>query len=70
MRFIPVHRSKAILVLAPPEYRERIQGMIKELDQPGKQVLISAIIMQIGKRELQSLGTKIYSNPEAFGDLF
>ncbi len=69
VRFIPVHRSKAILVLAPPEYRDHIEKMIYELDQPGKQVLIKAIIMQVGQRELQSLGTKISSNPAAFGDI-
>ncbi|MBF0197390.1 MAG: hypothetical protein HQL32_06750, partial [Planctomycetes bacterium] len=69
VRFIPVHRSKAILVLSPPEYRERIQVMINELDRPGKQVLIKAIIMQVGQKDLQALGTKISSRPKAFGDI-
>lgn len=69
LRFIPVHRSKAILVLAPREYRESIREMIAVLDQPGKQVLINAAILQVDRRMLDSLGTKISSNPSALGDI-
>ena len=69
LRFIPVHRSKAILVLAPKDYLKSIREMIEVLDQPGKQVLINAVIIQVDRRKLDSLGTKISSNPLALGDI-
>jgi general secretion pathway protein D len=66
-RFIPVHRSKAILVLTPPEYEESIQKMIEELDQPGKQVMIKAVLLQVNYDKLHSLGVQYSSNPAALG---
>ena len=69
IRFIPVHRSKAILVLAPPEYEQSIKDIIEELDQPGDQVLIRAVILQVDRRHLQSLGMKISTDPLAFGNI-
>lgn len=67
IRFIPVHRSKAILVLAPQEYLTSIREMVEELDQPGKQVMIKAIIIQVTHESMTSLGVKLSSNPLAFG---
>lgn len=69
IRFIPVHRSKAILVLAPPEYFNSIQQMIEELDQPGKQVMIKVVIIEIDHSNMTSLGVQLASNPGAFGTL-
>jgi general secretion pathway protein D len=69
IRFIPVHRSKAILVLAPPEYHESIAAMIEELDQPGKQVMIKAVIMQVDHASMTSLGVQLATNADAFGTL-
>ena len=59
IRFIPVHRSKAILVLAPPEYMDDIRQMVEELDKPAKQVLIKAVIVQADHSEMTSLGLKL-----------
>ncbi len=67
IRFIPVHRSKAILVLSPQEYQQSIREMIEQLDQPGKQVMVKAIIIQVSHDSMTSLGIKISSNPSAFG---
>ena len=69
VRFVPVHRSKAILALAPPEYIGDIERMIQELDRPGMQVMIKAVIVEIGLSDMTSLGVQVASNPTAFGTL-
>ncbi|MCD6393533.1 MAG: type II secretion system protein GspD [Planctomycetes bacterium] len=58
IRFIPVARSKAILVLAPPEYLEDIKAMIAELDQPGMQVMIKVVIVEVNHSSMTSLGVQ------------
>ena len=69
IRFIPDPRSKAILVLAPPEFMGKIEDMIKELDRPGKQVRIKAIVVEVDHSDVTSLGLQLASNPLAFGTL-
>ncbi|MHC5088212.1 MAG: secretin N-terminal domain-containing protein [Planctomycetota bacterium] len=69
VRFVPVHRSKAVLVLSPPEYLEDITMMIKELDRPGMQVMIKVIIVDINLSDATSLGVQYASDPSAFGTL-
>ncbi len=66
-RFVPVHRSKAILVLAPPEYLQDITDVIRELDRPAQQVMIKAVIAEINVSDRTSLGVKLASDPAAFG---
>jgi general secretion pathway protein D len=67
IRFIPVHRSKAILVLSPKEYQDSIEVMIEELDKPGKQVMIKAVIVEVNHEDMTSLGVQIATNPDALG---
>jgi general secretion pathway protein D len=68
VRFIPDPRSKSILVLAPPEFHDKIEETIKELDVPGKQVMIKAVVVEVDHQDLTSLGLQLSSNPgEAFG---
>jgi type II secretory pathway component GspD/PulD (secretin) len=44
--------------------------MIKELDIPGRQVMLKAIIIEVDHRDLTSLGMQLSSDPEnAFGNL-
>lgn len=69
VRFIPDPRTKAILVLAPPEFMDNIKEMIKELDVPGKQVRIKAVVVLVDHQDLTSLGLQLASNPSAFGTL-
>ncbi len=69
VRFIPVARSKAILVLAPPEYFIDIQNMIAELDQPGMQVMIKIVIVEVDHQSMTSLGVQLTSNPGLFNNL-
>lgn len=69
IRFIPVHRSKAILTIAPPEYYEDIEAMVKKLDQPEMQVMIEAIIVEVDHSSMTSLGVQFSSNPNFFNSI-
>jgi general secretion pathway protein D len=69
IRFIPVERSKAILVLSPVEYQQSVKQMIEELDKPGKQVMVKAVIVQVDHSKMTSLGVQIATDPTAFGVL-
>ncbi len=70
IRFIPDPHSKSLLVLSPPEFKDRIREMIGKLDQPGRQVMIKAVIMEVDHSDLTSLGLQLASNPDdAFGTL-
>jgi len=61
IRFIPDPRTKSILVLSPREFMENIEALIQELDIPGKQVMIKAVIMQIDHSNVTSLGLQLKS---------
>jgi len=63
IRLVPVWRQNAIMVLAPPEYRQSVVDLIEQLDQPGRQVLISAIILEISRDDATNLGLRWSSNP-------
>ncbi len=69
VRFVPEPHRKAIMVLAPPEFIGGIRTMIDDLDMPGKQVVIEAIILEIEHSKLTSLGVELATNPAAFGSL-
>ena len=69
VRFIPDPHTKAILVLAPPEFMPQIEETIGALDIPGKQVMIKAIIIEVDHSSMTSLGVQLSSNPLAFGSL-
>lgn len=69
IRFVPESRTKSILVLSPPEFLPNIENLIAELDVPGKQVMIKAVIVEIDHKNLSSLGVQLASNSSAFGAL-
>jgi len=69
VRFVPVHRSKAMLVLSPPEYMDDMITMIEELDRPGMQVMVKAVIMEVNLQDSTSLGVRLSSDPSAFGTI-
>lgn len=69
VRFMPDPRCKAILVLCPPEYVEGIKKLIGELDTAGKQVLIKAIVVEVDRSKMTSLGVQLASDPTVFGAL-
>ena len=59
IRFVPEPRIKAILVLAPPEFMPEIEKLIEQLDIPGKQVMIKAIIVEVDHSSMTSLGVQL-----------
>ncbi len=61
-RFIPDTHSKSVLVLSPPEFLDSIESMIHELDIPGRQVMIKAIIIQVDHQNMTSLGLQVSSD--------
>jgi general secretion pathway protein D len=56
LRIVPVWRQNALMVLSPPEYRASITKLVTDLDQPGRQVLISAIVLDISRDDATALG--------------
>jgi general secretion pathway protein D len=69
IRFVPDPHTKSILTLAPPEFMDEIETMIDELDVPGKQVMMEAIIVEIEHSKVTSLGVELSTNPAAFGSI-
>jgi len=69
IRFVPEPHTKSIMVLAPPEFMDEIEGLIAQLDVPGKQVMIEAIIVEIEHNKVTSLGVELATNPAAFSSL-
>jgi len=69
IRFVPEPHTKSILTLAPPEFMDEIEAMIAELDVPGKQVMMEAVIVEIEHSKVTSLGVELSTNPDAFGSI-
>ena len=69
VRFVPDPRSKSVLVLAPPEFQSSLETTIKELDTPGKQLLVKAIVVEVEHGSMTSLGVQLATNPSAFSSL-
>ena len=70
IRFIPGPRStKSILVLSPPEFLPKIRELIAELDKPGKQVMIKAIIVEVEQSNMTSLGIELSSDSSKWDTL-
>jgi len=63
VRFLPESRSKSVLVLAPSELMEGIEKLINDLDKPGKQVMVRAIVVEVDRIKLDSIGVQIASDP-------
>lgn len=58
IRIVPVWRQNAVMVLAPPEYRQSVVGLIQSLDKPGRQVLLSAVVAEISADDATQLGIR------------
>jgi len=58
IRLVPVWRQNALMIVAPPEYSSAVANMIAQLDKPGRQVLISAIILEISADDATALGLR------------
>lgn len=58
LRIVPVWRQNAVMIIAPPEYRTSLAELIGQLDRPGRQVLLSALIAEISTDDALSLGLR------------
>lgn len=58
IRIVPVWRQNAVMVLAPAEYRVSVVDLIRSMDKPGRQVLISAVVAEISTEDATSLGLR------------
>jgi general secretion pathway protein D len=58
IRIVPVWRQNAVMVIAPPEYRNSVSTLIGSLDKPGRQVLISAIVAEISRDDSLAFGLR------------
>jgi len=62
LRIVPVARQNAVMVLSPPEYRQSVLELIEELDRPGRQVLVTAVIAEVALEDALSLGLRYGSD--------
>ncbi len=58
IRIVPVWRQNALMVLAPQEYKNAVVELITQLDQPGRQVLVSAIVCEVSRDDATALGLR------------
>ena len=58
VRIVPVWRQNALMVIAPPEYKDSIVELVSKLDKPGRQVLIAAIVAEVARDDAESLGLR------------
>lgn len=63
IRLVPVWRQNALMVLSPPEYAQAIVDLISELDKPGRQVLLKAVIAEISLEDATALGLRWSNSP-------
>lgn len=58
IRIVPVWRQNALMVLAPVEYKNAVVRLIGDLDRPGRQVLLRAIIAEISSDDATAFGLR------------
>jgi type II secretion system protein D len=58
LRIVPIWRQNALMIVSPPEYRQSIIDLITQLDKPGRQVLIAAIVAEIARDDATALGLR------------
>ena len=66
LRIVPNVEQNLLLVAAPEEYVEAIQRLVADLDKPGYQVLIKAVIAEITHDDSTSLGYRFSTDPSVF----
>lgn len=67
-RVVPVNRRNAIMILAPRAHVAPLRDLVNELDQPGMQVVIHAIITEVQHDDETTLGVRFASDPGIFND--
>jgi len=62
IRIVPVARQNALMILAPTEYADAVVQIINQLDRPGRQVLIKAVVAEISGDDFTALGLRMSSS--------
>lgn len=58
IRIVPVWRQNALMIMSPPEYSQSLVDLISNLDKPGRQVLLKAVIAEISTEDATALGLR------------
>ncbi len=67
-RFVPVDRRNALMILAPTAHVEPFLELIEQLDKPGDQVVLHAIITEVQHDNESTLGVRVASDPSILND--
>ena len=59
VRVVPIVRQNALAILAPAAYQEPMRKLIEKFDQPRRQVLLSATIVEVDLGDSLNLGMKL-----------
>lgn len=62
VRVVPIVRQNALAIVAPVAERDAVTEIIKKLDRPGRQVMISAIIAEVQLNDDMALGLRLSSS--------
>lgn len=57
-RVVPNATQNSLLILAPPEIEQAIKSVIEDMDRPGRQVMINAVLAEVELGEQFNLGLK------------
>ncbi|MFA5864579.1 MAG: secretin N-terminal domain-containing protein [Phycisphaerae bacterium] len=66
LRIVPNVEQNLLMVAAPDEYVQAVEKFVRELDKPGSQVMIKAVIAEITHEDATSLGYRFSSDPSLF----
>ncbi len=66
LRIVPNVEQNLLMVAAPEEYVDAIEKFVADLDKPGLQVLVKAVIAEITHDDSTSLGYRFSSDPSLF----
>ncbi len=69
VRVVPIHRQNAVMILAAPEYRDAVKLFVNQLDRPGRQVLITAVIAEVELTDDFVLGIRFSDSGTILGAL-
>ncbi|MDP7069809.1 MAG: secretin N-terminal domain-containing protein [Phycisphaerales bacterium] len=59
VRVVPIVRQNALAILAPAAYREPMRKLIEAFDQPRRQVMLSATIVEVDLGDALNLGMRL-----------
>jgi type II secretion system protein D len=61
-RVVPNPEQNSVLVMAPPEVEKKVIEIIQELDKPGRQVMITAVLAEVKVGDGFSWGARVGQN--------